>query len=62
MTNLNKSRKNHQYVCISDNAHISIPKLQEIVSNKTGLGNVSMGQAVSWAIVQAVLDGTQYEN
>jgi hypothetical protein len=62
MTNLNKGRKDHQYVCISDNAHMSIPKLQEIVANKTGLGDVSMKQAVSWVIIQAVLDGTQYEN
>jgi hypothetical protein len=54
MTNLNKSRKDHQYACISDNAHLSIPKLQEIISNKTGLDNVSMKQAVSWAIIHTV--------
>tara|TARA_R110000803_G_scaffold161678_1_gene225337 strand:- start:940 stop:1137 length:198 start_codon:yes stop_codon:yes gene_type:complete len=48
-----RSRKDTQAVNISDQAHMEIPKLQLIASNDLGMV-VNMGQAVSWAINQAV--------
>ena len=54
MTNLNKPRKNHQYVCINDASHSSIAELQDLLIDELPPlwqgRKVSKGDAVMYAI------------
>ena len=54
MTNFNKPRKNHQYVCINDASHSSIAELQDLLIDELPSfwrgRRVGMGEAVMYAI------------
>ena len=54
MTNLDKPRKNHQYVCINDSSHSSIAELQDLLIDELPPfwrgRKVSKGDAVMYAI------------